>query len=44
VLIGASKVQQIIENAKIITAPAFTADELSSIDKVLASLNDCINS
>ncbi|HWT74259.1 MAG TPA: aldo/keto reductase [Mobilitalea sp.] len=36
VLIGASRPQQIIENAAIIHAPAFTADELSVIEKILA--------
>ncbi len=36
VLIGASKVSQIIDNAAIIHAPAFTADELSAIDKIIA--------
>lgn len=35
VLIGASKPQQIIDNANIINAPAFTTDELQVIDKIL---------
>ncbi|MDF2804927.1 MAG: aldo/keto reductase [Anaerocolumna sp.] len=35
VLIGASKPQQIIDNANIIHAPAFTVDELQAIDKIL---------
>jgi L-glyceraldehyde 3-phosphate reductase len=35
VLIGASRPSQIIENATIIHAPAFTADELASICKIL---------
>lgn len=36
VLIGASKASQIIENATIIHAPAFTADELAQIERILA--------
>ncbi len=36
VLIGASKASQIIDNAAIIHAPAFTADEISSINKIVA--------
>jgi len=35
VLIGASKAEQIIENVKIVNAPAFTEDELASIEAVL---------
>lgn len=35
VLIGASKAKQIIENAKIVTAPAFTKDELNRIEALL---------
>lgn len=35
VLIGASKASQIIENAKIVNAPAFSADELDAIEKIL---------
>lgn len=34
VLIGASKASQIIENAKIIHAPEFSADELAMIEKI----------
>lgn len=37
VLIGASKPQQIIENAAIIHAPAFAAEELNAIEKLLAN-------
>lgn len=36
VLIGASKASQIAENAKIAHAPAFTAEELAKIEKILA--------
>ena len=36
VLIGASKASQVIDNAAIIHAPAFTADELSAINKIIA--------
>jgi L-glyceraldehyde 3-phosphate reductase len=36
VLIGASKPGQIAENAKIIHAPAFTSEELSSIENILS--------
>lgn len=36
VLIGASKAQQIIENAAIIHAPAFTPEELNAVEKILA--------
>lgn len=35
VLIGASKASQIIENAKIVNANPFTADELQMIEKIL---------
>ena len=35
VLIGASKARQIIENAKIVKAPAFTKDELNAIEVIL---------
>jgi L-glyceraldehyde 3-phosphate reductase len=35
VLIGASKPKQITENAAIIHAPAFTAEELNAIDKII---------
>lgn len=35
VLIGASKASQIIENAKIVNAKQFTADELQMIEKIL---------
>lgn len=35
VLIGASKAKQIIENSKIVTAPAFTKDELDRIEALL---------
>ena len=35
VLIGASKPQQIIDNANIIHSPAFTADELKAIERIL---------
>ena len=36
VLIGASKAKQIEENAAIVHAPAFTAEELNAIEKILA--------
>lgn len=36
VLIGASKPGQITENAAIVNAPAFTADELKAIDEIVA--------
>ncbi len=35
VLIGASRASQIAENTKIVTAPAFTQDELDAIEKIL---------
>lgn len=35
VLIGASKASQIVENAKIVNAKQFTADELQMIEKIL---------
>ncbi|MBQ9252481.1 MAG: L-glyceraldehyde 3-phosphate reductase [Clostridia bacterium] len=38
-LIGASKPEQVIENVKALSAPAFTAEELAEIDQVLASKN-----
>lgn len=38
-LIGASKPEQVIENVKALSAPAFTAEELAEIDQVLASRN-----
>ncbi len=39
VLIGASKASQIIENATIIHAPAFTEEELRDVEKILAQEN-----
>lgn len=36
VLIGASKPEQIVQNCRVVTAPAFTAEELSRIDTLTA--------
>lgn len=38
VLIGASKPEQIIENARIVDAPAFTKEELDEIDRICGLL------
>ena len=38
VLIGASKPEQIKENAQIVNAPAFTKEELDQIDRICGLL------